>query len=134
MPKMAKINPVGRRGYVLFGFLAILLSISALAGILNIDWLREVVDDRIFANKHHYLSCDELPTSQEVARVFSEHQEVVRKIEQVHPGFVRVNMGWSCPGKSDIIIEYATHRDRIEIEKIINGDTFFGIPYSLINV
>ena len=134
MPKMAKINPVGRRGYVLFGFLAILLSISALAGILNIDWLLKTGNNLLYDTRFHYLSCDELPTSQEVARVFSEHQEVVRKIEQVHPGFVRVNMGWSCPGKSDIIIEYATHRDRIEIEKIINGDTFFGIPYSLINV
>ena len=134
MPRMPKINPVGRRGLLLLGFLGILFSIFALAVILNTDWLLKTGNNFLYDSRFHYLSCDELPTSQEVARVFSEHQEVVRKIEQVHPGFVRVNMGWSCPGKSDIIIEYATHRDRIEIEKIINGDTFFGIPYSLINV
>ena len=138
MSRMPKINPVGRRSYFLLkvlGFLGILFSIFALAVILNIDWLREVVDDRIFANKHHYLSCDELPTSEEVARVFSEHQETVYKIEQVNPGFVTVAIDpGTCPSSSDIVITYPSRRNMVEIKKIINGDTFFGIPYRLINI
>ena len=135
MSRMSKINPVGRRSYLLLDFLAILLSIFALAVILNIDWLRGVVDDLIYDSKHHYLSCDELPTSEEVARVFSEHQEAAQKIKQVNPGFVMVHIDdFTCPSSSDIVITYPSHRDRVEIEKIINGDTFFGIPYRLINV
>jgi hypothetical protein len=132
---LPEINPVGRRGYLLLGFLAILLSISALAVILNFDWLREVGDDLIYDSKQHYLACDQLPTAEDVARVVSEHQETVQKIEQVNPGLVMVQIDThTCLGRADFVILYATHRDRVEIEKIINGDTFFGIPYKLINV
>jgi hypothetical protein len=139
MPRILKINSAGTRGYFhlsfLLGFLAILLSISALAVILNIDRLREVRDDLIYDSKNHYLSCDELPTSEEVARVVSEHQEALQKIKQVNPGFVMVQIDTrACPGRLDIVILYASHRDRVEIEKIINGYTFFGIPYRLINI
>ncbi|HLF05479.1 MAG TPA: hypothetical protein VI855_09720 [Dehalococcoidia bacterium] len=117
---------MGRRGYRLLGSLAILLSISALAVILNFDWLRKVGDDLIYDSKKHHLSCDQLPTAEEVARVVSEHQETVQKIEQVNPGFVMVQVDTgTCPGRADMVILYGAHRDRVEIEKIINGDTFF---------
>jgi hypothetical protein len=131
----SKINPMGRRGYFILGFLAILLSISSFAVVLSIDWLREVSDDLIYDSKKHYLPCDELPTAEETARVVSDHQEVVQQIEQVHPGLVKVQVDTrKCPGRADIAITYPSHRDRVEIEKIINGNTFFGIPYRLINI
>ena len=118
MPRILKINSAGTRGYFHLSFLAILLSISPLAVILNIDRLREVRDDLICDSKKHYLSCDELPTSEEVARVVSEHQEALQKIKQVNPGFVMVQIDTrTCPGRSDIVILYASHRDRVEIEK-----------------
>ena len=118
MPRILKINSAGTRGYFHLSFLAILLSISALAVILNIDRLREVRDDLIYDSKNHYLSCDELPTSEEVARVVSEHQEALQKIKQVNPGFVMVQIDTrTYPGRSDIVILYASHRDRVEIEK-----------------
>ena len=118
MPRILKINSAGTRGYFHLSFLAILLSISALAVILNIDRLREVRNDLICDSKNHYLSCDELPTSEEVARVVSEHQEALQKIKQVNPGFVMVQIDTrTCPGRSDIVILYASHRDRVEIEK-----------------
>ena len=132
---MSKINPLGNRGYLLLGLLAILFSISALAVVLNIDWLRDLGNDLIYDSKKHHLSCDQLPTSEEVARVVLEHQETVQKIEDVNPGFVMVQIDiHTCPGRSDIVILFGAHRDRVEIEKIIDGDTFFGIPYRLINV
>lgn len=37
-------------------------------------------------------------------------------------------------GKGDIEILYPVHQDRVLIEKIISGSTFFGIPYKLRNV
>ncbi len=135
MPRLWMNNPVGKRGCFLLGFAALLISLSALGVILNADWIREVRDDLIYDSKNHYLSCDELPRTEEVERVVSEHQETVREIEQVNPVFVRFRIDTrTCPSQSDIVIEYASHRDRVQIEEIINGDTFFGVPYRLINV
>lgn len=37
-------------------------------------------------------------------------------------------------GKGDIEISYGAHQSRVIIEKIIGGDTFFGIPYRLRNI
>ena len=99
---MSKINPLGNRGYLLLGLLAILFSISALAVVLNIDWLRDLGNDLIYDSKKHHLSCDQLPASEEVARVVLEHQETVQKIEDVNPGFVMVQIDiHTCPGRSE---------------------------------
>lgn len=63
-----------------------------------------------------------------------EHPEVIRKIEQINPGFVGVEMDTSiCPGKADILFWYGTHEERLLIEKLIAGETFYGIPYRLQN-
>ncbi len=53
--------------------------------------------------------------------------------------YVLFSWGESYPdcqnmGKGDIEIIYISHQDRVIIEKIINADTFFGIPYKLKNV
>jgi hypothetical protein len=36
--------------------------------------------------------------------------------------------GVTCPGKADILIQYPSHQSRLEIEAILGGKTFFGIP------
>jgi hypothetical protein len=91
-------------------------------------------DNFILDNKDHYLSCDQLPSETEVSRILAEHQDVVQRIEQVNPGYVGVEMdAGTCPGKADILIWFGTHQDRELIEKIIGGETFFGIPYRLQN-
>jgi hypothetical protein len=126
---------VGRRGRFLLGFVALLVSISALVVILEVDRIRETRDNLIYDSKNHYLSCDKLPRLEEVERVVSEHQETVREIEQVKPGFIMFRIDTrSCLGQSDIVIEYDSHRDRLLIEEIINGDTFFGVHYGLRNI
>lgn len=131
-PRTSEIWLNIRRVYVLF---TILFFVAALTVILNMDRLREARDDLIYDSKNHYLPCEKLPASAEVIRVISEHAETVRRIEQVNPGFIGVQIDTnSCPGRSDIVIWYATHKDRLAIEKIIDGDTFFGIGYRLINV
>lgn len=39
-----------------------------------------------------------------------------------------------CPGRGTLAIVYGAHRHREQIERLIGGDTFFGIPYTLRNV
>jgi hypothetical protein len=97
--------------------------------------LGRLYNDLVLDNRDHFLPCERLPTSAEVSRVLVEHQDTVEAIEGVHPGFIFVELDdWSCPGRADIVISYASHQDRLAIEKIIGGDTFFGVPYRLRNI
>lgn len=95
--------------------------------------LRRTMDDLVYDNKNHYLPCEKLPTETEVRKIVQEHQDVVQAIEQVNPGFVGVEIHPSCADKADLLIWYGSHANRLEIERIIGGDTFFGIPYRLNN-
>ena len=99
--------------------------------------LARLYNDLVLDNRDHFLPCERLPTSAEVYRVAEEHQDTVEAIKEVHPGFVFVEIddwSWSCSGRADIVISYASHQDRLAIEKIIGGDTFFGVPYRLRNI
>jgi hypothetical protein len=96
--------------------------------------LQRAVDDLLYDNKNHYLPCDELPAAAEVNAIFQAHHDRIAAIELVNPGLVGVEIdSTTCPGKADLLIWYASHADRLEIEKIIGGDTFFGVPYRLQN-
>ncbi|MCK4825945.1 hypothetical protein KA005_59905, partial [bacterium] len=95
------------------------------------------VSSYVYDSKIHYVPCSKLPTVAEVERIVEEHRDVVDKIKQVYPGYIFFEFGpcgEKCPGKADIAISYSSHEDRVKIEKIINGKTFFGIPYSLHNI
>ena len=96
--------------------------------------LRRAWDDSVLDNQNHYLPCDKLPTEAEVDRVVQEHQNIIEAIEKVNPGLVGVEIdSTTCPGRADLLIWYASHENRLEIEKIMGDDTFFGVPYRLNN-
>jgi hypothetical protein len=96
--------------------------------------LGRLYNDLVLGNRDHFLPCDRLPASAEVSRILEEHQDTVEAIKEVHPGFVFVEIDESCSGRADIVISYASHQDRLAIDKIIGGETFFGVPYRLRNV
>jgi hypothetical protein len=97
-------------------------------------FFRRAYDEIVLDNHNHYLPCQQLPSEAEVRRMMEDQQDVIKKIEQINPGFVGVEMDTSsCSGKADILFWYGTHEDRILIEDIIAGDTFYGIPYRLEN-
>jgi hypothetical protein len=96
--------------------------------------IRRALDDLIYDNKNHYLPCDQLPTEAEVNQVVQEHQNIVEAIKKVNPGLVGVEIdSTTCPGRADLLIWYASHENRLEIEKIIGDEPFFGVPYRLRN-
>ena len=96
--------------------------------------LRRAYDNYVLDNRNHYLACKDLPTKTEVETTVEQHQDVIQQIEQVAPGFVGVEIDSStCEGKADLLIWYGSHQQRMEIEKIIGGDTFFKVPYRLQN-
>ncbi len=80
------------------------------------------------------LPCKNLPSLEEVNRVLAEHQEIQRIFEEKD---IHADIGISsvqadrCPGKAAIVIFYEGS-DRTEVKRLI-GDSFFGIPYHMIN-
>ena len=114
--------------------LALVLCLGIWILEVQTKFLRKTYDEVILDNRNHYLSCAQLPVETQVRQVMDQHQEIIKKIEQIHPGSVGVEMGTAvCPGKADIIFWYGTHRERVMIEGIIGGKTFYGIPYRLQN-
>lgn len=75
--------------------------------------------------------CAQLPPTGEVRRIVAERQEVWTQVRQ-RSVTASLDTG-RCPGKADIIIHYATADDRAAIKRLL-GDTFFGIPYRMMNV
>src|SRR5687767_12975924 len=95
-------------------------------------FLRRGYDHFVLDNRNHYLSCEDLPTRIEVERIVEQQRDLLQRIHQVAPGSVGVEIDSStCEGKADLLIWYGTHQQRIAIDKVIGGDTFFGIPYRL---
>lgn len=117
------------------GIAGILLFLAVLVLIeVQTKTLRRYFDDVVLDNQGHYLGCDELPTQAEVEAVMEAHQDIIREIEGINPGLVDVySDSGQCPGKADIVFYYGSHEDRLKVERIIGGDTFFGIPYRLRN-
>ena len=114
-----------------------LLLICAVATFVEAQFkvVRRAYDNYVLDNRNHYLPCQDLPTKVEVDRVVEQRQEVIQRILQVAPGAVGVEIATSsCNGKADLLIWYGSHQQRLVIEKIIGGDTFFGIPYRLQNL
>ena len=96
--------------------------------------LQRAYDNVILDNRNHYMACKDLPNRIEVERILEQHGDVLQQIQEVAPGFVGIEIdSMTCEGKADLLIWYGTHEQRMAIEKIIAGDTFFGIPYRLQN-
>ena len=120
-------------------FIILLLILILLCSIVVLiesqtNSIRRIFDDYIYDNKNHYLTCDKLPTRDQVTKIIEEQQNTIKDIEAVNPGLVGYEIDTvTCQGKADIIFWYASHDNRLEIEKIIGGETFFGIPYRLQN-
>jgi len=95
--------------------------------------IRQTLDDVLYDNRFHYISCEKLPSIAEVEKVIAEHQKVIRQIEAVNSGFVGIEVNTCGTGNADITFWYGSHKDRMSIENIIGSDTFFGVPYNLHN-
>jgi hypothetical protein len=77
--------------------------------------------------------CDQLPTISQAEQIYNEHLDTVEQIENISPGKVFMSLVERCPGKGEVEIEYDTRSTRKQIKDLI-GDTFFGIPYVMLNI
>lgn len=115
--------------------LAATMCCGAAVSLASGNLLGRLYNDIVLDNYDHFLPCEKLPTSAEVDRVVDEHEDVVRAIKDINPGHIFVEIDdHKCPGRADIIISYATHKDRVAIEEILGGRTFFGVPCRFRNI
>lgn len=95
----------------------------------------DMYNDHVLGNRLHRTPCSELPTRQLVEATLRNHSEVVVAIKQLRsPNTIVVEIGEPCPGKADLVIYHPDRQTRRQIENIIDSDTFFGVPYRLINI
>jgi type III secretory pathway lipoprotein EscJ len=78
--------------------------------------------------------CSSFAERSRIQQVLNEQASMVRKIEGVHPGQVRVIVRdvERCPGKAMLEIGHATEKDRQKIERMV-GRSFYGLSYRMIN-
>ncbi|MHB9032177.1 MAG: hypothetical protein ACYC6L_03910 [Anaerolineae bacterium] len=85
--------------------------------------------DSLQDNYNHYLPCRRLPEAAVVEQLLSEHADTYALIRQVNPGFTNIEMRTDvCPDHADVVIWYTTHDERLVIETILGGLTFYGVP------
>ncbi|HBG74820.1 MAG: hypothetical protein A2X25_06970 [Chloroflexi bacterium GWB2_49_20] len=114
--------------------LTLVICLAVIAVEARTKIVRRLYDNFVYDNWNHYLPCKALPAEAQVSAIVQQHRDIVREIEQVNPGLVGVDMDSStCPGKADLVIWYASHQNRLEIENILGGDSFFGVPTRLQN-
>ncbi len=68
----------------------IVLMLIAVLAIAFVEWrfstnISHLYNDVVLDNKEHFLSCEELPPSSDVTQIVAEHQETIKRIEQVNP-------------------------------------------------
>lgn len=117
----------------------VLLTALLVAQEFKLHLLGRVWNEFVLDNYDHYLSCDELPTKEYVQSVLEANQELVDRIQKIDSAYnsVFVSMGNEdshCPDKADVIIYYGGHPDRVQIEEILGGKKFLGIPVRFRNV
>jgi hypothetical protein len=93
-------------------------------------WWSDVVLD----SREAQVPCVERPSPAEARRVLRDRRELVRRIEAVDASVLVTVEESVCPGRGTLVFFYNAHRHRKQIERLIGGATFFGIPYSLRNV
>lgn len=97
-------------------------------------WLQQTYDYRVLGNYDHYLSCDELPTIEEARSTLLKYQHLKDQIEKASTGNVVIQIDdTKCFGKADILIHYGSIKQRDEIERLMGGKTFKGIPVRIKN-
>src|SRR3989304_1151934 len=96
--------------------------LTAVAILLFLEFqakaIRQTLDDVLYDNRFHYISCEKLPSIAEVEKVVAEHQDVIRQIKAVNPGFVDIEVNTCGTGNADITFWYGSHKERMVIEKI----------------
>ena len=116
-------------------WIVIAILVVGLVFLFQSQVIQRIISDVVYDSYDHYLPCERLPLAAEVEAVVADHAGTVNQIQAVAPDGLFNIEKQSCGGAehADIVIYYPTHAYREQIEKILGGKTFFGIPARWIN-
>lgn len=116
-------------------WLASLLLLIGLAALYQSHVTQRIVDDVLYDNYNHYVPCNRLPLAAEVEKVAADQSAVVDQIQGISPDVQVKIVKQTCESSdhADIVIYYPSHAQREQIEALLGGKTFFGIPARWIN-
>ena len=121
-----------RKALIVVGAIVLLIVGISLAryGYLQISRAQSSCGDYGLINK----PCSQMPTIAEAEKILNDHQSKVAQIEKVNPGFVYVYVQESknCLGKGIILVSHSSEKD-CELLKQVLGNSFYGVPYKIIN-
>jgi hypothetical protein len=112
----------------------LLAAVTVTVGALNHRRLAAVWEDVALDSRSTQVPCGQRPPVAEARRVLVQHRELVRRIEAVDQSVSVALDEAACPGRGTLAIDYGAHRHRERIQRLLGGETLFGIPYSLHNV
>jgi hypothetical protein len=124
-----------RKNKKTFIWLAGLLLIIGLVGLYQSRVIHRIVSDVVYDNYDHYLPCERLPLTAEVEAAAAGHTAIIDQILALSPNVAFKVEKQVCSGTdhADIVIYYPGHAQREQIEGLLGGKTFFGIPARWIN-
>lgn len=78
--------------------------------------------------------CSQMPTIAEVEKILNDRKSKVDQIKKVNLGFVDVSVQASknCVGKGIILVSHPSEKDCNLLKQLL-GNSFYGVPYKLIN-
>ena len=116
-------------------WLASLLLLIGLVALYQTHVIQRIVDDVLYDNYNHYVPCNRLPLAAEVEKVVADHSAVVDQIQAISPDVQVKVVKQTCDSAdhADIAIYYPGHTQREQIELLLGGKTFFGVPARWIN-
>ena len=78
--------------------------------------------------------CSQMPTIAEAEKILNDHKSKVDQIKKVNPGFVYVLVQESekCVGKGIILVSHPSEKDCNSLKQVL-GNSFYGVPYKIIN-
>lgn len=96
---------------------------------------RRWLDNALYDNYNHYLNCNQLPLASEVQEVWDANQSMRDQITALSPAITLNVVPCEAGGKThaDVLITYASHAQRVSIEELLQGKTFFSIPARWLN-
>lgn len=117
-------------GKKLIGLIILLVILASIVAIPLILFTYDIFGTFFYGRQH---PCETLPDIETAQQIVDDHQDVIDAIENIHPDCIHVSLEKRCEGKGELVIYYCTIDQQKEILEIIGDDTFFGLPFRMIN-
>jgi len=106
------------------------------SGAVAATQVPRLYEEYVLDNRSHGWDCKELPSEQDLNDLFFRNSALVQAIRDVDRDHVVVSVGEDerCPGRYSILIAYASHAQRKQIEVLIEGTPLANAPINWRNV